>query len=154
MTERSTAEQADHLSRRRARLVSILALLFIANQGLFLGRIVGSGQWGDMRAVDAVQVSAWLVWAIMLMILLATGGGFLRGAKVRALLNDETTCGHRAEALAAGFWALAITAVLLYLVTLYKPIDGRLALHIVLTFGVGTALLRFGKLERAALADG
>ena len=44
--------------------------------------------------------------------------------------------------------------VLLYLVSFYEPLTGRDALHLVMTFGIAAALVRFGFLERRALRDG
>jgi hypothetical protein len=149
MTDRTDAETADRLTRRRARVLVASAVLFIGMQGVYFGRL------GEDRVVDQVKISAWLVWAVALLLLLATGGGYFRSAKVRALLNDESTQAHRADAFRWGFWAAMAGAVLLYGLTMYDPTTtAREAIHLILTFGVGVAILRFGLLERRAARDG
>ena len=142
-------EIADRLTRRRARLIPMIAILFLAGQvGYF------SGPAGPMRTVDTVRISAWLVWAIALLILLATGGGYFRSKAVRALLNDETTREHRGRALAAGFWGAMLACVVMYFLSAYEPVTSRESIHLVLTVGIAMALIRFGQLERRALASG
>jgi hypothetical protein len=148
MAEREDVALADRLSRRRARLLGVLGLLFLAGQAVYFGE-------GRMdRAVDQVRISAWLVWAAMLLIVFAFGGGWLRGGSVRALMEDELTRQNRLRAASAGFWAAMIAAIGLYGLSLIEPLTGREAIHILLTAGVAAALLRFAQLERRALKDG
>jgi hypothetical protein len=44
-------------------------------------------------------------------------------------------------------------AILLYVVDMFELVSGRDAIHIIMTAGIGAALLTFGKLERRALRD-
>ena len=104
-----------------------------------------------MRTVDTVKISAWFVWALALLLMLATGGNLLRGRKVRALLNDELTRRNRAQAYVAGFWAAAISAIGLYLVDLFDPVGSREAIHAILSCAIASALITFAARERRAL---
>ena len=149
MIRETDQEIAERLTRRRARLIPILAVLFVAGQATYFG-----GPAAPLRTVDTVRISAWLVWALALLFLLATGGGYFRSKAVRALLNDETTREHRGRALAAGFWAAMLACVVMYVLSAYEPVSAREAIHLVLTVGVAMALIRFGQLERRALASG
>src|SRR5215213_5657223 len=103
MTETSDVERAERLGRRRSRIFAVQAIIFISWQGLFFYRDAEA----PMRTVDTIKISAWVVWALLLLMLLATGGNLLRGRNVRALLNDEFTRRNRAQAYVAGFWAAA-----------------------------------------------
>ncbi len=150
MSNLTDHEVAERLSKRRARLVTVLALLFVGQQVLFVGKAEEFGILGEARAVDAVLISAWLVWAAMLLLLLGAKGGLFYNAKVRALIDDESTRAHRSAALAAGFWTMSVSAVALYFLSFYQPVNGRAMLHILLSAGVGVALLRFGRLEMEA----
>lgn len=144
MSETSDVERADGVGRRRARIFAVQAILFISWQALYF-----SGPAEDpMRTVSAVKLSAWFVWALALLLLLATGGGLLRHRKLRGLLNDELTRQHRTRAYVTGFWAAAGACILLYLVGMFEPVSGREAIHIILSAGVGAALLTFAILER------
>jgi H+/Cl- antiporter ClcA len=152
MTGQTDTELAERGARRRARTLTVSAIFFIAMQVTHYGEFNGS------RLVDQVKISAWFVWAIALLLVLATGGGLAglwRGRKVRALMNDESTRAHRADALVWGFWAAMTGTILLYGVTMIDPTTtARDAIHLILTFGVGVAILRFGMLERRALKEG
>lgn len=146
----SNAETADRMTKRRARILIVSATLFLTLQAVYF--VQAGGDTG--RLVDQVRISAWLAWAAVLLLLLATGGGFLRSREVRALMNDEGTRANRAEAFRFGFWAAMATAVVIYFLTMYETVTGREATHLILTAGVGVALLRFGMLERRASRDG
>ena len=150
MSNLTDHEVAERLSKRRARIVSVLALLFVAQQALFVGKAGKFGFLGEARAVDAILIAAWLIWAVMLLLLLGPWGGLLYNANVRALIDDESTRAHRSAAVAAGFWTMSASAVALYFLSFYQPVNGRAMLHILLSAGIGVALLRFGRLELEA----
>ena len=101
-----------------------------------------------------MKISAWLVLTIVLLAGLATGGAWFRSRAVRQLVNDESTRVHRQTAYVYGFWAAMGTALGLYIVSMFEPVSGRDAVHIIVTVAVATALLNFGLLERRALRDG
>lgn len=145
----SDIEAADRLSRRRARLIPALAVVFILQQASYF---VGQVEDGT-RTVDHVKIAAWLVLSIVLLLALATGGFWLKPEPVRALMNDDVTRANRADAFRIGFLATMIAAIGLYFITLFEPVGGREAIHILVTIGIAAALLRFGFLERRAHID-
>ena len=150
MVAQNDTEVADRLGRRRSRVTIVVAIYFIAGQAVYLGQPAHD----PLRLVDEVRTSAWLVWAVVLMILLATNGPWIRSKSVRALMNDEVTRANRAEAFMWGFWGAMLVAVALYFTSLFEPLTGRESVRAIVTIGVGAALLRFGILERRALKDG
>jgi hypothetical protein len=136
-------ETAKRRARRRARMLPVLGILFIAGQPLY---------FGPGGAAEPVRAAAWLAWALVLLGALAFMGAGVRGGAVRDLIEDEGTQANRLRGYAAGFWAGATVA--LYAFSLFDQVKGREALHLVLTVAVGAALIRFGTLERRALAYG
>ena len=145
MSQRSNSDEADRLSRRRARALPVLGLVFLAQQASFLSMPEGAA-----RPVDHLKISAWLVLTLVLLAGLATGGAWFRPRAVRELVNDESTRAHRQTGYMYGFWAAMGTALGLYVVNLFEPVSGRDAVHIIVTGAVATALLNFGMLERRA----
>ena len=142
------AETADRLVHRRARMIPAMATIFLAQQAsYFSGRRLGDGS----RLVDHVALSAWPLLSIVLVIAFATGGSWFRSANVRALMNDESTRLHRAEGFRFGFLATMIAAIVVYILSVFEPISGRDAIHILMSAGIAAALIRFGLLERRAL---
>ena len=145
----SDIETADRLSRRRAWLLPLLAVLFLSGQAMY-----ALGPHGSHRLVDQLKVVAWLLWAASLLFLLATGGAPFRSRQVRALLDDETTRQHRAQAYAVGFWIAVSTAMGIYLLTAFDGVKPRESIHIIVTAAIAGALLTFGALEHRAHRDG
>jgi len=148
MTGQTEFEIAERISRRRARMFPLLGIYFIAGQAMFFNHAE------EPARIAAFKLSAWLVWAVVLMLALAFAGGHFRSANIRSLVDDEVSRANRLRGYAAGFWAACAAAILLYVLTMFEPITGREAIHLVLTFAVGGALIRFGTLERRALKDG
>ena len=137
-------EKAERLSRQRARIFAVQAVLFLGWQTLYF-----SGHAADrVRAVQQVKISAWLVTAVLLLLLLASGGMLIRGRKLRGLLNDELTQTHRTRAYVAGFWAAMASAILLYIVDMFEPVAARDAIHIIMSAAIGIGLMTFSVLER------
>lgn len=142
----SITEEAELLTRKRARVMPVLAVLLISQQAVYFNEL-GS------RGAQNFKIGAWLVLALILLAGLATGGAWFSRRDVRELIDDETTREHRGRAYAAGFWAAMGGAILLYVVDMFELVSGRDAIHIIMTAGIGAALLTFGKLERRALRD-
>lgn len=69
-------------------------------------------------------------------------------------MNDEVTRENRQRSLAVSFWvAVAMgTAAVTFVVDRYKPFEAQEAARIVITFGIASALIWFGQLERRAHA--
>jgi len=148
VTKYSSSEIAERLSRKRSRMLFVLAALFMSQQVTYF-----SGMHDPARTVDHVKIAAWLVLSVVLLLMLATGGAWLRSSEVRALLNDEATREHRRTGLVNGFWAACLTAIIIYAVDMFEPISGRDTVHIILTVAIAAALLTFARLERRAHRD-
>jgi MFS family permease len=147
MNSDSDVEIADRLSRRRARMIPVLAVIFLSGQAAYFS------QDHAERMVDHVRIGAWLVWVIVLLLLLGTGGGFIQRREVRALINDETTKANRQQTFAVGFWTAMGMAIGLYVVTMFDEVSAREAIHLIVTGAIAGALLMFGMLERRAHRD-
>jgi protein-S-isoprenylcysteine O-methyltransferase Ste14 len=139
---------AEKLTRRRARMCIVLGIFFIATMASSLDVDVPSSR------PETVKLAAWIVWAAMLLFLLATGGGLLRGKTVRGLMNDESTIDNRRRAMVAGFWATVASAFVLYAISFFGPVSGREAIRLLLSAAVGASIIGFGKLELRSLKNG
>jgi cation transport ATPase len=135
---------AEKLTRRRARAAVILGILFLLSHAGSYGSDPGSRP-------ETIRLAGWIVWAFALLIVLATGGSLFRTSSVRALVNDESTTNHLRSAQSFGFWTMAVTAIVLYAVTYFEPLAAREAIRLILTFSIGLAMLRFGRLELKSL---
>jgi magnesium-transporting ATPase (P-type) len=151
MSSRSPAEIAERLSQRRAKVLWFQALLFLLWQMNFFAS--PHGEWAQMRNVDHFKISAFVIWAMVLLLMIATGGGWFRSKEVRELLNDESTRVHRQMAQASGFWAAMAASLALYLLSLFSEVKLVEAVHLVLSAGIFAVLIRFAYLERRAHRD-
>jgi hypothetical protein len=150
MTSTADIETADRLTRRRARMLPLLAVLFLSQQSLhFAGKVLGGSRADDPFWVAA----AWMVLSIVLLLLMTTGGAWFRSASVRALLDDEVTRQNRADGLGFGFVAAMVGGVVLYFMTLFGPLPAQDVIHIMMMLGLASALVRFAYLERRALRN-
>jgi Flp pilus assembly protein TadB len=151
MIDEKTSAAAERLSRRRARILPVLAILFLTQQAsYFMGQGFGTGD----RAVDHVRITAWLALSTVLLLALTTGGGWIYRREVRDLANDESTRAHRDNAFRWGFIVTITAALCVYVVSMAQPLGAGEAIHVIVTAGMLTALLRFGYLERRALRHG
>ena len=150
MTEISNVELAERLSAKRARMLPFLAIIYISQQATFFAGEAPPG----VREVDHVKIGAWLVLSLVLLLALATNGFWFRSKEVRALIDDESTRAHRSTAMSLGFIAAMLGAMLLYFLNQFEAITAREAIHVILSLGLGAALVRFGMLERRAHRDG
>lgn len=142
-----TAQLADRIAWGRARAAQVLAFVFVATQaGSFDDRL-------PMDRPETLHLSAWICWAVLLLVFLAFAGGLLRGPRIRALLNDETTRDHRLRAMAWGFWSAILVALAIYVASFFTEMSVREGVRLVITFGIALALIRFGALEKKALKD-
>ena len=144
MSDTSTVDRAERLGRRRARMLPFLAVVYISQQASFFST-PDSG-----RPVDHVKISAWLVLTLILLLALATNGAWLQSKEIRALMNDEVTQANRSSAMRMGFLFAMASGMALYFLYQFDPFTAREAIHIILSLGLGAALVRFGMLERRA----
>lgn len=139
---------AEKLTLRRARGSLALGVLFLTSMATSL-----NVDFGDSRPAN-LHLAAWIVWAAALLMLVAAGGGLLRGKAVRGLMNDDSTRENRRSAMITGFWATVLCAFVLYGVSFFEQLSGRVAIRVMLSVAVGAAAIRFGTLERRALKSG
>lgn len=146
----SLAEKADDLSRRRARMLPALAIIFLSQQATFFSQMSGARH----VSAETAKISAWLVLSVLMLFGLATKGFWLEPKEVRDLIDDENTRANRNDAMRWGFLFAMGSAIGVYVLTMFEAVTGREAVHIVLSFGIAAALLRWGVLERRAHRDG
>jgi hypothetical protein len=150
MVERSVVETAERLSRKRARMLPFLAIIYLTQQATFFS---GDGP-GGAREVDYVKIGAWLVLSLVLLLALATNGFWFQSREIRDLINDESTRVNRSSAMTTGFIASMLAAIVVYFIEQFVAVTAREAIHLILSVGLGAALLRFGTLERRAHDNG
>lgn len=144
-TSQSNADLAERLARRRARLLPVLGLFLVIQQSAYFAH--GDGA----RLVDQVRIGAWVAMSVVVLFLLTTGGFWFRRAEVRAMLNDESTLANRATALSTGFVCAMLSAILLYVMQGAWEFTVGQVIHLIVTAGLFSALIRFAMLERRAL---
>lgn len=147
---RSVHEAAEILGRRRIRFFTAQAVLFCIWQATWAASYTSEAA---LRTVDRVGALSWLVWAVILLTLFARGGFLSTPPAVRDYMNDEVSRAHRDNALVWAFWAAMATGILYYAIALFDTVPVFLALHSVVSVGVGIALGRFAYLERKASRD-
>jgi hypothetical protein len=146
MAEQQTnAELADRYSRKRARMLPALTVIFLTQQAAYLSNAPTG------RAVDQVRIGAWSLLATVLLLLVVTGGAWIRPRAIRALMDDEVTRANRASALGLGFTLAMAMGIGLWVFAPMLELTGRQAIHFIVSIGLASALIRFGLLERRAL---
>ena len=128
-------------------MLPVLAILLMSQQGAFLTST------NDGKSVDHVKIAAWLVMAVVILLALVTGGGWIFPKRVRELANDESTQLHRLKAMRLGFINSMVGCFFLYFLGMFTRVDGHDAIHIVTTIGLVSTLIAFAALERRALRD-
>jgi hypothetical protein len=146
----TVAEKAEFLSKRRARMLPALALIFLSQQAAFFSTVGSSAP----HSAYTIKISAWLVLSIVILAALATKGFWLEPKEVRDLIDDENTRANRNDAMRWGFLFSMAAAIAVYALTLFDvTVTARDAVHIVMSVGIPAALIRWGLLERRALRD-
>ena len=143
MVEVDRIEKAERLGRSRSRIFFVLAVVFLGQQASYLAS-------PSSFRHNGLMIGAWFVMVVLMMLLIATGGFLLKGRKVWDLLNDETSRLNRSASQAVGFWVTIVTALFVYVESMFEPVSLNEALHIIVTVGVGAALISFAVLERRA----
>ncbi|MEO6042047.1 MAG: hypothetical protein ABIP41_09110, partial [Croceibacterium sp.] len=105
----------------------------------------------DHRAVSWVHTTGWLVLAAVILGTLVTGGLWFKPKAVRALMEDDVTRENRHRALSLGFVLAMMTAMGLFVLDRFEPVAAAVAIHLILSAGLGAAMIRFAVLERRAL---
>ena len=148
MDDRSLSERAEFLSKRRARMLPVLAVIFLSQQVTYFSTV------REYENVSTVKISAWLVLSIVLLAALVTKGFWLQPKELRDLLDDENTRANRSDAIRWGFIIAMATAIGIETLTMFDTVKAREAIHIIMSSGLAVALIRWGYLERRAHRDG
>jgi hypothetical protein len=146
MTDRSAGERADYLSRRRARMLPVLAVIYLSQQVTFFSALDPAGH----ESARTVKIGAWLLLSAILLAALTTKGFWFQPREVRDLIDDEHTRANRLDAVRYGYIAGMLMAMAIYFWVQLEPLTAMEAIHLVLSAGLGVALVRFGFLERRA----
>jgi len=149
MTTFTIAEQAEQLSRRRARMLPFLAVIYLTQQFVFFAAAPADPE----RALDYVKIGAWVVLSALLLAALTTKGFWLQRKEVRDMIDDEGTRAHRVAALGWGFVMAILSAIALFFLSILEPISAREAIHVIVSLGIAAAIVRFAMLERRAMRD-
>jgi hypothetical protein len=144
MSERSVSERAEFLSTRRARMIPALTVIYFSQQTIYFTAAGGHG------SAQTAKISAWLVLSALMLAGLATKGFWFQPREVRELIDDENTRANRRDAMCTGFILAMLGAIGVYVITMFEPLNGREAAHIIMSSGIGAALIRWGYLERRA----
>jgi hypothetical protein len=150
MNERTISERAEYLSKRRARTLPALAVIYLVQQGTYFSAL----QSPSHTSSYTFRISAWLILSAVLLAALTTKGFWLQPRAIRDLIDDEHTRANRLDALRLGFIFAMLTGMAVYFIDQFEPLTAGAAAHLILTFGLGSALVRFGLLERRGHRDG
>src|SRR5204862_7119577 len=102
------------------------------------------------RTVNSV---AGVLLSVVLLCALTTKGFWLQPREVRELIDDENTRANRHDGIRWGFIAAMLTAMIIYFWVQVGQLTAMEAIHLILSAGLGAALVRFGFLERRAHRD-
>ena len=145
LQSQSPVEIADQVSRRRAFVVAIAAIVFLGVQ------LIGRPHFVDGGAiVSRTRMLTWAVNAGLLLLVLATGGGLLNSRQTRQLVNDEVAQENRKRAIIFGFWMAMTLAMAIYVLPALAGISSRDAVYLIVTPTVGFTMLDFAWLEYRA----
>ena len=130
-------------------MLPMLTIVYLIQQAAYFTSINGDPH----RGVESVKVGAWILLSVVILGALVSKGFWLEPREVRDLIDDEGTRSNRLEATRWGFAAAIIGGIAAYFLAQFQPITGGGVAHIVLSLGLGAALIRFGLLERHAHRD-
>lgn len=136
-------EVAEEFNNTRARMAPFIGFFILAlQQG-----VVFAWEWGPGSLLQSL---IWLAFAMVMLALLLTGGGWFLSPAARALADDEPTRANRDRAVRMGFIAAIITCFLVVAVAPFEPLPAQRAAHIIASVGLGCAFLAFGVAEISA----
>ena len=134
-------ENADRFAETRATMAPFIGLLIlVAQQGIFF-----AWDWGSD---SLVQIAIWLAFAIFMLVLLLTGGGWMLPARVRRIADDEVTRANRQLAITTGFIVAMVMGFLVWAVSPFEPLHAQRAANIIVSSSLGCAFVAYGMAER------
>lgn len=92
-------------------------------------------------------------YAVLILLLLATGGGLANNRRIRGLIDDEVSRSHRRIAVSSAYWVAMVVAMALYLVPQFGDLPGRTVVYWVVTVSEVFGLVLFAYLELRAHRD-
>lgn len=140
----------DRLANQRSWISMVLGAFVLAkSSSLFVFEASATGL--QVTLTDGLSTMAWLIWVAILLLFALFAGGLWLSAPLRRRLNDEGTMANWRSAISAGFWAMMVGAAICMLASDHMPLTVPGAVQVMISLGVGMALMRFGGLERNAL---
>ena len=118
-------------------------VMLSVQQWLFFGR--------DWDRLSPVQLGLWALLATAVLLVVLTGGRWLLPRGIRPYVDDESSRANRMQAIFGGFTAAMVTLLIVFVVSPFEPIDAQRAAHIVVSIGLGVALVSFGLVESRGL---
>lgn len=136
-------------SRQRRVVLMVMASAFLVWQVPYMDAFSGMDSAGPSM-LDIVSFVGFIAWAGGLVWLLARGRVLVRRASpaVRSALEDELVRANRAKAFNVGYVAAVGVAAVMFSLSLFLPVSGTDAAHVILIAGVVTPLYAFAILER------
>jgi hypothetical protein len=132
-------EKAERLSRGRAAIMALAAIILLINLLL---------QYGNPAYTSAdPRGASWILLIVLWTFILWNGGGVRLKGNMRALLNDELSLQNRSRALSAGFYVAVLGAIGLYAIEWWMTVSAGDALKLVSAGALAAALLRYAWLE-------
>jgi hypothetical protein len=101
-------------------------------------------------AARLLSISGFIIWATALLGWMMLGRIATRGASasVALALDDELVKANRSKAFLSGYIASLITSAAIFSVSLFQPVTGIEAAHLILIVSVVTPMYAFVFLER------
>ena len=140
-------EWAERFSQTRASMAPFLGLLVLAAQQGALYAL----DWGGQ---SLVQTFVWLAFALAMLTILLTGGGWFLPRDVRRIANDEITRANRRAGITAGFVVAMIAGFLVWAIAPFEPLHAQRAANIIVSLGLGCAFIAYGMAELRSDAAG
>lgn len=142
-------DETELRSRQRRVVLMVMASAFLAWQVPYMD-VFSAVEAAGPSALDIVSFAGFIAWAAGLIWLLARGRVLVRRASpaVRSALEDELVRANRAKAFNVGYVAAVGVAAVMFSLSLFLPVSGTDAAHVVLITGVVTPLYAFAILER------
>lgn len=142
-------DEIESRSLRRRIILMVMASAFLAWQ-VPLMDFFGSLAGGSDVLARVVSVAGFLVWAGTLVVLLITGRAAARGTtpEIMAALQDELVQWNRSRAFSVGYMVTLAASAVMFAASLFWPITGTDAAHLILVTAVVAPIYAFVVLER------
>lgn len=148
MTTPNQIEAADRLARKRPAVLAAAGASFGIIYTIlhpYFDRL-GDPSLGLRR-------HGWAINAVLLLIMLAMGSGFLNRTRMSRLINDEVGRENCRRAINASFWVAMIAAMSIYFFPQFAGLHARQVVYIIVTSAATVGMLWFAWLEFQANRD-